>query len=311
MARVVFMGTPEFALPSLETLHAEHEVVLVVTRPDRPRGRGQLVTYSPVKELALAETLPLWQPHTLRTPEAVSRLQEAGADAFVTAAIGLLLPPEVLAIPPYGTLNVHASLLPRWRGAAPINAAIAHGDAETGVTVMQTDEGLDTGPILDQIHTPIHPDDTAGTLTLRLAQLGANLLSETLPRWLAGEIAPRPQPQEGVTIALRLNKQDGQIDWQQPAVQIERLARAYTPWPGVYTHFHGQVLKVLRPYALPGWRGRGEPGDVLLLPGDGVAVATGQGALVLHEVQMAGKRPTPATAFVRGYHDFVGSRLPG
>jgi methionyl-tRNA formyltransferase len=188
MARVVFMGTPEYAIPSLRVLVQEHQVVLVVTQPDRRQGRGRKLAYSPVKAYALQHDLPVWQPSTLRRPEATERLQEAGADLYVTAAIGLLLPPAILALPPHGCLNVHASLLPRWRGAAPIPAAILHGDGETGVTLMQTDEGLDTGPIVAQARCPIRPDDTTETLTPRLAELGADLLSDTLPRWLAGQI---------------------------------------------------------------------------------------------------------------------------
>lgn len=309
MATVVFMGTPEFALPSLEALHAHHRVLLVVTQPDRKRGRGQQVSYAPVKAQALELGLPVWQPRTLRTPQAVQRLQEAGADVYVTAAIGLLLPPKVLALPPYGCLNVHASLLPRWRGAAPISAAILHGDAETGVTLMQMDEGLDTGPILAQVRCPILPDDTTETLTPRLARLGADLLIETLPRWLSGEIVPRAQPEQGITLAPRLAKEDGHVDWRQPAAHIERMVRAYTPWPGTYTTFRGRLLKIHAASALPAWRGTGQPGDVILLPGEKVAVVTGQGALVLHELQLAGKHAVPAGAFIRGYRDFVGANL--
>ncbi|MBC8444532.1 MAG: methionyl-tRNA formyltransferase, partial [Chloroflexi bacterium] len=229
MARVVFMGTPEFGLPSLEALHAHHQVVTVITQPDRGRGRGRQVSYSPVKRAAMALGLPVWQPPTLKTPEALERLREIGADAYVTAAIGLLVPPDVLALPPHGCLNVHASLLPRWRGAAPINAAILHGDAESGVTLMQTEEGLDTGPILAQVRCAVRADDTVESLGERLSHLGAELLTEVLPHWLSGLITPRPQPTEGVTLAPRLRKEDGLIDWQQPAAHIERMVRAYTP----------------------------------------------------------------------------------
>jgi len=206
MARVVFMGTPEYALPSLDALHAHHQVVLVITQPDRQQGRGRKVSTPPVKDAALRYGLPVWQPRTLRTSEALAHLAETPADVYVTAAIGLILPADVLALPQRGCLNVHASLLPRWRGAAPISAAILHGDDETGVTVMQTDVGLDTGPILAQVRCPIAADDTTETLTPRLARLGADLLVETLPRWLSGDITPRPQPEEGLTIAPRLDK---------------------------------------------------------------------------------------------------------
>ena len=309
MAKVVFMGTPEFAIPSLEALHVHHQVVLVVTQPDRTRGRGRKLALPPVKEWALRHDLPVWQPATLHTAEAGQRLREPHADVYVTAAIGLLGPPDVLALPPHGCLNVHASLLPRWRGAAPVNAAILNGDTETGVTLMRMDECLDTGPVLAQARCAIHPDDTAETLTRRLARLGADLLIETLPRWLVGTIIPQPQPQEGVTLAGRLTKEDGLIDWSQPAATIERMTRAYDPWPGTYTHFQGQLLRVLRVQVLPEWSGTELPGTVISLPQGRVAVATGKGAVALEEIQLAGKRALPPGPFCCGCNDFVGARL--
>ena len=309
MARVVFMGTPEYAIPSLQALVERHEVVQVVTQPDRRQGRGRKVAYSPVKSYALEHGLPVWQPPTLRKPEAVERLRQTDADLYVTAAIGLILPSEVLALPPHGCLNVHASLLPRWRGAAPIAAAILHGDKETGVTLMQTDEGLDTGPIVSQARCPIRPDDTTERLTPRLAKLGADLLADALPRWLASEIEPQPQPEEGVTYAPRLSKRDGQIDWQQPALQIERMVRAYTPWPGTYTTFQGQRLLVHAAHALPGWRTPGKPGHVISLPDGQVAVVTDQGALQLLEIQQAGGNPMAPATFLRGHPDLLGATL--
>jgi methionyl-tRNA formyltransferase len=309
MVKVVFMGTPQYAIPSLEALDAHHQVTLVVTQPDRRRGRGRKISHSPVKAFALEHDLPIWQPRTLRTGEAVERLREARADVYVTAAIGLILTADVLALPPHGCINVHASLLPRWRGAAPVSAAILHGDAETGITLMRTDVGLDTGPILAQARCPVRPDDTTATLTPRLALLGANLLTETLPRWLSGQVVPRPQPGEGITYAPRLKKADGRIDWQQPADHIERLVRAYTPWPGTYTIFGEQSLKILRARALYDWRGAETPGRVIALADKQIAVVTGKGALVLQEIQLAGKRAMPPDVFCRGYGDFVGSTL--
>jgi len=309
MAKVVFMGTPEYAIPSLVALNAHHQVTLVVTQPDRRQGRGRKTSYSPVKAFALEHDLPIWQPSTLRTGEAVERLREAHADVYVTAAIGLILPADVLALPPHGCINVHASLLPRWRGAAPVSAAILHGDAETGITLMRTDVGLDTGPILAQARCPVRPDDTTETLTPRLALLGANLLTETLPRWLSGQVVPRPQPDEGITYAPRLKKTDGRIDWQQPADHIERMVRAYTPWPGTHTIFGEQSLKILRARALCDWQGAEPPGRVLALGDKQIAVVTGQGALALQEIQLAGKRAMSPDAFCRGYGDFVGSTL--
>jgi methionyl-tRNA formyltransferase len=305
MARIVFMGTPEYAIPSLHALVERHEVMLVVTQPDRPQGRGRKVAYSPVKTYALEHDLQIWQPRTLRDSAAIERLRETHADLYVTAAIGLILPADVLALPPYGCLNVHASLLPRWRGAAPIAAAILHGDDETGVTLMQTDEGLDTGPIVAQVRCPIHPDDTTETLTPRLAQLGAGLLAEVLPRWLAREIEPQPQPDEGVTHAPQLSKRDGKIDWQRSALHIERMVRAYTPWPSTYTTLQGRRLLVHAARALPRWQGLGEPGRVISLSGDRIAVVTGEGALQLLQIQQAGGNPMSPDTFVRGHPDML------
>lgn len=309
MARIVFMGTPDYAIPSLHALVERYEVVLVVTQPDRRQGRGRTVAYSPAKAYALEHDLSVWQPATLRQPEAVDRLRQTGADLYVTAAIGLILPVEVLALPPRGCLNVHASLLPRWRGAAPIAAAILHGDAETGVTLMQTDEGLDTGPIVAQARCSIRSDDTTERLTPRLAQLGAELLVDTLPRWLAGEIEPQPQPEEGVTFAPRLTKRDGLIDWRQPALQLERMVRAYTPWPGTYTTFEGQRLLVHGARVRPGWQRSGKPGTVISLPDGEIAVVTGQGALQLLQIQQAGRNATSPSAFIRGHPDLLGAVL--
>jgi methionyl-tRNA formyltransferase len=309
MAAVVFMGTPEYALPTLDALHVHHQVVLVVTQPDRRQGRGRKLRPPPVKQVALEHGLPVWQPSTLRTPEAVERLRGAGADVYVTAAIGFLLPPDVLALPPRGCLNVHASLLPRWRGAAPVSAAILHGDAETGITLMQTEEGLDTGPIVASARCAIQPQDTTESLTRRLADLGAELVTKTLPGWLTGQIVPQPQPKEGITYAPRILKDDGRIDWRRSAVHIERMVRAYTPWPGASTSYDGRSLKIHRARPLPDWRGDGVPGQVFALPDNRVAVATGQGALELHEIQLAGKRALATEAFCCGYHGFVGSVL--
>ena len=317
MANIIFMGTPEYAIPSLDALCAHHRVALVVTQPDRKRGRGRKVSYSPVKAFALERDLPVWQPTTLRTAEAVERLRqvhhEVHVDAFVTAAIGLLLPADVLAIVPDGCVNVHASLLPRWRGAAPISAAILSGDAETGITLMRTDVGLDTGPILAQARCPIHPDATTATLTPRLAHLGGDLLIETLPRWLSGQIVPQPQPDKGVTYAPRLKKQDGRIDWHQSAAHIERMVRAYTPWPGTHTIYQGKPFKILQASALAqalAVQHSATPvGRVIALADGRTAVVTGKGALLLQEIQLAGKKAMSSEAFCCGYGDFVGSTL--
>jgi len=307
MHRVVFMGTPSFAVPTLEGLAEVYQVVAVVTQPDRPSGRGRRLQPPPVKQAAQRLALPVWQPRTLRAPEAATRLRELAPEVVVVAAFGHILRPEVLAVPPHGCVNVHASLLPRYRGAEPVAAAILAGEEETGITIMLMDEGMDTGPILAQRSIPIAPDDTRVSLTEKLARLGAELLLEVLPRWLRGEIVPRPQDETLASYAPPLRKKDGEIDWSRPAVALERMARAYHPWPGAYTSWRGRRLKVLRARPLP-WP-QGEVGRVVETP-EGAAVVAGEGALLLEEVQLAGRRAMPVADFLRGQRDFVGSYLP-
>jgi len=316
--RVIFMGTSTFARPTLQRLidgpdpstgsGQAVDVVAVVTQPDRRAGRGRRVQMSPVKELALAHDLPVLQPPTLRAPEAVAKLASFQPDVVVVAAFGQILRPAVLDLPSLGCLNVHASLLPRWRGAAPIVAALLAGDAETGVTIMHMDAGLDTGPTLSQVAGPIRDDETAVTLERRLAERGADLLAETLPRWARGEIQARPQPEAGVTYAPQISKQDGRVDWTRPAVELGRRWRAYQPWPGLYTDYRGRNLKLVRVRPLPDWRGTAPPGRVIAVP-EGVAVVTGEGVLLLEEVQLAGKRAIPTADFCCGQSDFVGTVL--
>lgn len=308
MARIVFMGTPEFAVPTLEALAEAHQVVGVVTQPDRAGGRGRQLRESPIKQAALERGLPLFQPQTLRTPEALARLAAWEPEVIAVAAFGQILLQDVLDLPPHGCLNIHASLLPRWRGAAPVAAAILAGDEITGVTIMRMDKGLDTGPILAQQEGPIRPDDTRATLKGRLAQLGAKLLVETLPAYLAGTLLPRPQPEEGITYAGQLRKEDGLLDWSRPAVELDRQMRAFTPWPGVFTFWRGRRLKVVWATPLPDWRGDAPPGTVIALA-DGAAVATGEGALRLEQVQLAGKRAMDIKVFLCGQQDCAGSRL--
>ena len=308
MKRVVFMGTPDFAVPTLKTLLTmpEVQVVGVATQPDKPAGRGRALAVSPVKQVAVAAGVPVLQPRGFRkNPANAESLRALEPDLLVVAAYGLILPQTVLDIPRYGCLNVHASLLPRWRGAAPITFAILAGDAVTGVTIMLMDAGMDTGPILTMGEAEVQPHDTTESLSQRLAVLGAGLLRDTLPRWVAGEIQPQPQPNEGVTTTRLIQKEDGLIHWQQPAVEIERAVRAYQPWPGAYTLWRGDPLKVLKASVVAG---QGEPGRVVAVPG-GVAVATGERALRLDEVQPAGRRPMPGKAFVNGAQDFIGSQL--
>lgn len=308
MARVVFMGTPQFAVPALEALVGAHQVVGIVTQPDRPAGRRRQLTPSPVKQVALAHDLPLFQPPSLRTPEAIAQLRAWDPEVIVVAAFGQILRQDVLDLPSQGSINIHASLLPRWRGAAPVPAAILAGDRITGVTIMLMDAGLDTGPILAQREEPIKPDDTRATLEARLARLGAELLLETLPPFLEGDLSPRPQPAEGVTHARQLRKEDGLLDWSRPAAELDRQVRAFTPWPGAFTVLRGQRLRVLRAAPLPDWHENAPPGTMIALA-DGCAVATGAGGLRLEEVQLAGKRRMDIAAFLCGQRDCIGSCL--
>jgi methionyl-tRNA formyltransferase len=284
-----------------------HKIVGVYTRPDQPAGRGKPLRASPVKRLAEKHGLPIFQPSTFRKPEFVAPLRDLAPDAILVAAYGLILPPEVLAIPPRGCVNTHASLLPRHRGAEPIPAAILAGDTETGITLMQMDAGLDTGPILAQRAIPIAEDDTTSTLTPKLADLAAALLIETLPRILAGEIEPQPQDESRATVCKTIRKEEGLIDWTRPAIEIARRVRAFNPWPSAYTSWNGTPLKILRAQAVT-VSTTDEPGRVIKLQNE-IAVATGDGALVLHEVQLAGKRAMSAQEFARGQRGFLGAVL--
>jgi methionyl-tRNA formyltransferase len=299
--RVVFMGSPDFAVPALKALAQHYPVVGVVTQPDRPAGRGRTLKPPAVKEAALLLGLPVIQPEKLRQPEAMQQLSEWAPDLIVVAAFGQILRLDVLDLPKFGCINIHGSLLPRWRGAAPIQAAILEGDRETGVTIMKMDLGVDTGPILSRRYIPIHPDDTAGTLFEKLAPLGADLLLETLPRYLSGELQPQPQPAEGVTYAPMLKKEDGLLDFSQPAIGLERRVRAFDPWPGTWFPWNNELLKVLRAHvsaeASPGM------GRRLTLKGY-PALGTGEGILILEEVHPAGKKPMPGKAFLAGARDW-------
>jgi methionyl-tRNA formyltransferase len=310
MARVVFLGTPSFGVPVLEALVRHHEVVAVVTQPDRPAGRGRRTLEAPeVKRAAQRHGLRVLQPVSLRRDRGVLReLRAAGADVFVLAAYGQILRQEVLEIPPHGCIGVHASLLPKWRGAAPIAAAILHGERETGMTLMRTDAGMDTGDIIAQEALTIAHEDTTATLTERLAHLGARLLIDTLPRWLAGEIDPRPQDDAQATYAPMISRDDARIDWGRSAREIERLIRAYTPWPGAHTTLDGETLKVVRAHPTSGGDSSALPGTVIEVD-PGIGVQTGEGMLALDVVQLAGRRAMEAIAFARGRRGFIGSVL--
>jgi methionyl-tRNA formyltransferase len=313
LQRIVFMGTPEFAVPVLRALYETGPsqgwaVVGVVTQPDRPAGRGKKMVASPVKEYAQQQAMPVFQPQRLRREaESIETLRNLAPDLLVVAAYGQILPRAVLEIPTSGSINVHASLLPAYRGASPISAAILDGLAETGVSIMLMDEGMDTGPVLSQAKQPIRAEDTTETLSDRLARLGAELLVETLPRWLQGQIAPIPQAELAGEVSLcRLVKKDeGAIDWTLSAEKIERMTRAYTPWPSAFTQWKGENFKIWRARVVPG---SAEPGRVIAHEA-GVAVGTGSALLLLDEVQPAGKRPMGIHSFLNGAPDFVGSRL--
>lgn len=308
MAKVVFMGTPEFAVPTLQTLIDTQTVVGVVTQPDRPAGRGRQLRPSPVKEVAQAHDLPLYQPKSLRKEETAAPLRAWNPDVIVVAAFGQILRPHVLSLPPHGCINVHASLLPRWRGASPIQHAIMAGDAETGITLMQMDEGLDTGPIYVQESLPIRPDETAATLHDRLAQLGADMAGRYLDDILAGRIPARPQGDGQSTYAPMIKKEAGELDWQQPAEALDRHVRAMTPWPGAFTSWQGQNLKILRAAPADGRLPDDRCGAVVQRD-DAVIVLAGKGGLRLEQVQLAGKQAMDVDEFVRGRPDFVGSVL--
>ncbi len=286
-----------------------YHVVGVVTQPDRPAGRGRRLVAPPVKELAQAEGIPVYQPERLRGAEAIAPVRAWQPDLIVVAAFGQILPPAVLDIPRFGCLNVHASLLPRWRGAAPIQAALLAGDSVTGVTIMKLDAGLDTGPTLAAREVPIRPHENAGELEARLADQGAALLLEVLPDYVAGRLEPRPQPEEGVTVARSFRKQAAQIDWYQSAVQLHHHVRAFAPVPGAYTTWAGRRFKVLAAEPVESAVPESAEVGTVILWEEHPAVITGVGYLVLKQVQMAGKRPMSGAAFVRGREQFVGARL--
>lgn len=311
MTRIVFMGTPAFAVPSLARLLREgYTIAAVYTRADQPAGRGQRLEQSPVKRFALEQGLHVEQPRTLRSAAAQEALGNFAPDVIVVAAYGLILPQPVLDLPPFGCINVHGSLLPRHRGAAPIAAAILAGDAVAGISIMKMDAGVDTGPTLSAAYLPIAPDDTTGTLTAKLAELGADLLARTLPRWLAATFPAMPQPEEGASYAPRLEKEQGRVEWTEAAEVIDRKVRAYQPWPSAFTSWNGQMLKILRSHPDEGAGTKdGEPGTVIAGKRGEAGVTTARGVLWLDEVQLAGKKPTPVGAFLAGARGFVGSVL--
>lgn len=304
--RIVFMGTPDFAVPSLQALiDAGHDVCAVYTQPDKPQGRKQILTAPPVKTLALEHDIPVFQPNTLKNEDEQARLRELAPEVIIVVAYGKLLPKAVLDIPPRGCINVHGSLLPRWRGAAPIQWAVIAGDEMAGVTTMQMAEGLDTGDMLLTYETKVGEKETAGELFDRLAQSGAELLTQTLVK--LDEITPRPQDDAQSCYAHMLDKQMAVIDWSKSAHEIDCLIRGLNPWPIALTTLSGERLKV---FAAEKAAGNGEPGTVLEAdPKKGLTVACGEGALKLTEIQLVGGKRMKATDFLRGHAIEVGTKL--
>ncbi len=302
--KIIFMGTPVFAVKSLEACLAIGEVVAVVTQPDKPRGRGQEVSFSPVKALAVAKNIPVLQPVKVRGTDFAQQLAALGADIAVVTAYGKILPQDVLDAPRRGCVNVHASLLPRWRGAAPIQWAIAAGDEKSGVCLMQMDAGMDTGGVIDRAELPILADDTSASLHDKLADLGGEVLERSLRRYVEGALPVVPQPNEGVVMAPMIKKEDGRLDWAKPAVELERRLRAFTPWPGAFCASEHGVLKVTKAAVRAG---SGAPGTVLAAGPDGIEVACSAGSLLLQVLQPEGKRAMAAKEFLAGRKVTVGS----
>jgi len=311
--RLVFAGTPVFAQQALAALAgAGHDVALVLTRPDQPARRGLRPLASPVKQWAQTHGLSVWQPATLRDPQAWAALRAVGADAMVVAAYGLILPPQVLEIPPHGCLNIHASLLPRWRGAAPIQRAVQAGDTVTGITIMQMDAGLDTGPMRLVRPLPIGAEESAGSVHDRLATLGAEAIVEALAQLAAGTLPLHPQPADGVTYAAKLAKTESVIDWNRSARSVADQVRAFDPTPGSITglaRLPGVAIKVWRARAIPGPVAGAEPGTVVSVDSDRVCVACAADAVALTELQRPGGRRLPAREFLAGFELHTGDRL--
>lgn len=303
---IVYMGTPSFAVPTLQALiQAGWPIAAVVCQPDRPAGRGQKLTPPPVKELALQHGLPVYQPEKVKNnPEFLQTLKALNPALIVVVAYGKILPAEILDLPRHGCVNVHASLLPKYRGAAPIQWSIINGDAVTGVTLMQMDIGMDTGAMIAKGELPILPEDTSVTLSPKLANLGAELALEQIPRYLAGELKPQPQDESQATYAPMLTKETGRLDWTRSARELHNLTRGVQPWPGATTSLLGQPLKVVETQVIDGPPG-GAPGELVALTPQGWEVATREGRLLLTQVQPPNKPPRPAADVARGWRDLA------
>jgi len=299
--RIVFMGTPDFSVPSLDALlKSDDRVVGIVTQPDRPKGRGQILAPSPVKGVAQRERIPVLQPTKMKDPQFLAALAAWKPDLIAVAAFGRILPPAVLTLPPQGCINVHGSLLPKYRGAGPIQWAIINGESETGITTMLMDEGMDTGAMLLQEKIAIAPDDTAGTLSPRMAELGGRLLVETIAQLKAGTLVPHAQDHAQATMAPLLKKEDGQIDWTKPAVSTANRIRGLTPWPGAYTFLGAERWTILKATAISG-SGCERPGRITMITKQAIHVETGNGLLAIHEIQPANSRRMTAAQYLAGH----------
>ncbi len=307
--RIIFMGTPDFSVGTLEALvEAGHDVCLVVTQPDKPKGRGKEMQFTPVKEAAVKHGIPVFQPRRVREPECVEELRKYNADVCVVIAFGQILPKEILELTPYGCMNVHASLLPAYRGAAPIQWALISGEKVTGITTMQMDEGLDTGDMLLKVEVPITNEDTGETLHDKMAEAGAKLAVETLAQMEKGLLKPEKQGETTTPYAKMLKKEMGNIDWTKPADEIERLVRGMNSWPSAYTKWENKVMKIWRA-AVEVEDTQAAPGTIVNVTKDDFAVQTGKGLLVVKELQIPGKKRMDAGAFLRGYQIAEGTVL--
>ena len=308
--RIIFMGTPDFSVGTLEALvEAGHEVVLAVTQPDKPKGRGKEMQFTPVKECALRHGIPVFQPKKVRDPECVEELKKYQADVCVVIAFGQILPKEILEMTPYGCINVHASLLPSYRGAAPIQWAVIRGEKISGVTTMQMDEGLDTGDMLEKTEIILDEKETGGSLHDKLAEAGAKLCVHTLDKLVQGDLTPQKQGESPTEYARMLDKNLGDINWEQSAVEIERMIRGLNPWPSAYTDWNGKTMKIWEADAVPGENTEKAPGTITDVTKDDFAVQTGDGQLRVRALQIPGKKRMEADAFLRGYQVKVGEHL--
>ena len=308
--RIIFMGTPDFSVGTLEALvEAGHEVVLAVTQPDKPKGRGKEMQFTPVKECALRHGIPVFQPKKVRDPECVEELKKYQADVCVVIAFGQILPKEILEMTPYGCINVHASLLPSYRGAAPIQWAVIRGEKISGVTTMQMDEGLDTGDMLEKTEIILDEKEAGGSLRDKLAEAGARLCVHTLDKLVQGDLTPQKQGESPTGYARMLDKKLGDINWEQSAVEIERLIRGLNPWPSAYTDWNGKTMKIWEADAVPGENTEKAPGTITDVTKDDFAVQTGDGQLRVRALQIPGKKRMEADAFLRGYQVKVGEHL--